>query len=344
MALMAKRATEIKVGLLVVASLALLAGFIFVLGNFSMEDGVTFYVDFEFVGNLANGAPVKVSGIKVGKVEDIEFKAGKYDPKVKRRVYVRLKVWVEKRAWDAIRKDSEFFINTQGVLGEQYLEITPGTMDDSKFPRVGKGSVMLGQTPPRADLIVARLYAFLDVVTKVLNKEKDNIGVTLKTAARTLDTADKVLRENRPEIKRLLKRGDELAAEAVALTRSLRHGLGEGHRLRRVLWRVDRLTGTLSQRLGPTLNRVDSALDGAIGVTELVGPKERDKLMSVLDRVVRLSREAEAIAKDAHTIVRSVKKGKGTAGALVMEREVYEDLREMVRDLKRNPWKFFWKE
>jgi phospholipid/cholesterol/gamma-HCH transport system substrate-binding protein len=340
---MAKRATEIKVGILVLVSLALLGGFIFILGNFSMEKGTHFYVDFDFVGNLAKGAPVKVSGIKVGKVEEIEFLAGKYDPKVKRRVYVRLKVWVEDRARNAIRKDSEFYINTQGVLGEQYLEITPGTIDQ-KHPVVEKGAVMVGKTPPRADLIVARLYSFLDVVTKVLDKEKETIGITLRNAARALDTADKVLSENRESIRKLLDSGDELAGEAVALTRSVREGIGDGRKLSRILSRVDRASGVVARRLDPTLDRVDRALDGAIGVTELVGPKERDKVMAVLDRVVRLSKKAERIATDAAAVVRNVRGGKGTAGALVMEREVYEDLKELVRDLKRNPWKFFWKE
>jgi phospholipid/cholesterol/gamma-HCH transport system substrate-binding protein len=340
---MAKRSTEIRVGLLVLAALVLLGGFIFILGNFSLEKGQYIYVDFDFVGNLANGAPVKVSGIKVGKVEEIRFLAGKYDPKVKRRVYVRLKVWVEKRAANAIRQDSEFYINTQGVLGEQYLEITPGTLDE-QHPRVKSGAIMRGKTPPRADLIVARLYTFLNVVTEILEKEKDTIGVTLQNAARALETADKVLTENRPEIKKLLVRGDELAVEAVALAQAVRKGLGDGRRLRNILARVERATGILNRRLDPTLDRVDRALDGAIEVTSLVGPKERDKVMDVLDRVVRLSKKAEKIAGDTVAVVRSIRRGKGTAGALVMEREVYEDLRELIRDLKRNPWKFFWKE
>lgn len=326
------------------AALVILGGFIFVLGNLSWKKGTTFYVDFEFVGNLAQGAPVKVSGIRVGKIENIRFMAGKYDPKVERRVYVRLKIWVENDAMAAIRSDSEFFINTQGVLGEEYLEITPGTMDDEKHPSVKEGGIMLGRTPPRADLIVARLYSFLDVVTEVLDKEKDNIGVALKNLAGTLETADKVLRENRSEINRLLSRGDELAAEAVDLTRSLREGVGDGRRIQRTLRRADVLTAKLAGRLDPTLDRVDTALDGAINVAKLVGPEERDKVMDVLDRVVRLSREAESIAKETHDIVRNVKRGKGTAGALVMDREVYEDVRELIRDLKRNPWKFFWKE
>ena len=32
------------------------------------------------------------------------------------------------------------------------------------------------------------------------------------------------------------------------------------------------------------------------------------------------------------------------AGALLVEQQIYDDLKELVRDLKRNPWKFFWKE
>jgi phospholipid/cholesterol/gamma-HCH transport system substrate-binding protein len=39
-----------------------------------------------------------------------------------------------------------------------------------------------------------------------------------------------------------------------------------------------------------------------------------------------------------------VRKGKGTAGALLVDPQIYDDLKELVRDLKRNPWKFFWKE
>jgi len=39
-----------------------------------------------------------------------------------------------------------------------------------------------------------------------------------------------------------------------------------------------------------------------------------------------------------------LRKGKGTAGALLVDEQIYDDLKELVRDLKRNPWKFFWKE
>ena len=46
----------------------------------------------------------------------------------------------------------------------------------------------------------------------------------------------------------------------------------------------------------------------------------------------------------AQALVERVKSGKGTVGALVMDEALYDDLQEMLRDLKHNPWKFFWKQ
>ena len=78
-------------------------------------------------------------------------------------------------------------------------------------------------------------------------------------------------------------------------------------------------------------------------LTSVVGPGERDKLLKALDQLTSISKKADAIAGDAQAIIADVKKGKGTAGALLVENQIYDDLKELVRDLKRNPWKFFWK-
>ena len=56
------------------------------------------------------------------------------------------------------------------------------------------------------------------------------------------------------------------------------------------------------------------------------------------------SGQAKVIAGDAQALVERVKSGKGTVGALVMDEALYDDLQEMLRDLKHNPWKFFWKQ
>src|SRR5262245_19652457 len=103
---MRERGLEWKVGLLILISSAILVGFIFVLGNFSLRPGFTISVDFDYVGSLQPGAPIKVSGIKVGKVEDIEFRGGKVDAALGKRVQVRVTAWIEDRVQDAIRSDA----------------------------------------------------------------------------------------------------------------------------------------------------------------------------------------------------------------------------------------------
>jgi phospholipid/cholesterol/gamma-HCH transport system substrate-binding protein len=168
------RSIEFKVGLLILVGMVVFGGFIFILGNFSFSSGYTLYVDYGFSGNIQPGAPVKVSGIKVGKVEDVEFLGGKVIDKSGRRVQVRLEVWVEDRVKDTVRRDAEFFINTSGVLGEQYLEIVPG--EDYTNPPLGEGVVVAGVDPPRTDLIVARLYVVLDQLSKVLTEDRDFIS------------------------------------------------------------------------------------------------------------------------------------------------------------------------
>src|SRR5690348_15881420 len=174
---MRERGLEFKVGLLILLSSAILIAFIFVLGNFSLRSGFHINVDYDYIGSLQAGAPVKVSGIKVGKVSDVEFRGGKIDEKIGKRVQVRLTVWIEDRVRDSIRSDAEFFINTAGVLGEQYLEIVPGR--DWEHPPIAAGTVVHGlpwvHDPPRTDLVVARLYEVLDGVSSGLPGDRDAI-------------------------------------------------------------------------------------------------------------------------------------------------------------------------
>src|SRR5262249_9504874 len=151
------RSLELRVGLLIVVAAVILGGFLVVLGNFALGKGYELRVDFDFSGNLQPGAPVKVSGIKVGKVEDVQFLGGASDARPGRQVRGRVVAWVEDRVKPAIRENAEFFVNTAGVLGEQYLEIAPGTWD---HPVLGEDRIVVGVNPPRTDLIVARLYDF----------------------------------------------------------------------------------------------------------------------------------------------------------------------------------------
>ena len=336
-----ERSLQIRVGALLVVAALLLASFIIVLGGVSFGHGSRLSVDFDFSGALQAGAPVKISGIKVGKVEEVTFLGGQLDERVKRRVQVRATVWLEQRAQPSVHSDAEFFVNTAGVLGEQYLEIAPGSYDK---PPLDFSLPVRGVDPPRTDLIVARLYELLDSVTSLLRDDKDVIRDFLKSGAGVVRTLDEILKENRVEIGRQLRDVDKLSVEAEGLMAELRKGLGDAAAVKRTLANVEAISGSIRRDIDPLIAKVKRALDGVETVTSLVGPDEKKKLTRALDELVTLGQKAEGVATDAQALMADVRRGKGTAGALIVDPQIYDDLKELVRDLKRNPWKFFWKE
>ena len=338
---MRERALEIKVGLVLLVAGALLVAFLVILGNVSLAHGWRFYVDFDFSGNIQSGAPVKVSGIKVGKIEEIDFWGGKLDPQVGRRVQVRLRIWVEDRVRESIRQNAEFFVSTAGVLGEQYLEIQPGSWDR---PPLAPGSVLRGVDPPRIDLIVARAYEFLDDITALLRDDKDVIRDFLKNGAHAVRTLDGILGQNQEEIGRLIGNLDRFTTETTKLVVDVRAGIGNPAHLRATLSQVEQLSAAINRQIEPLLGKAQKALDGVANVTDVVREGDKDKLRRTIDQLVKVGDRVQALTADAQHIVADIKRGKGTAGALLVDEQIYDDLKEMVRDLKRNPWKFLWRE
>ena len=338
---MRDRAIEFKVGLLIVIAGGALATFIFVLGNLSLSGGYTFYVDYNFSGNIRPGAPVKVSGIKVGKVEDVKFLGGKLDDKTGRRVYVRLEVWVENRVKETLRTDAEFFVNTAGVLGEQYLEIVPGSFEK---PMLEPGAVVRGTDPPRTDLIVARLYEVLNSLSGVLRDDRDLIKKLLTNSASAVSEVNTLLVDNRKQIGDLLGNTNKLAGEATTLMANVNKGIGDPRIIGRTVRDADQLLNSTNRAVNTLTPSAKGLIDDAKRVTGILTEDRFDRALKVADRAVTVAGKAGGLIDNVHGMVTDLRAGKGTAGALLVRNEIYADLREMIRDLKRHPWKLFWKE
>jgi phospholipid/cholesterol/gamma-HCH transport system substrate-binding protein len=343
---MRERGLEFKVGLLILLSSAILVAFIFVLGNFSLRSGFHIYVDYDYIGSLQAGAPVKVSGIKVGKVEDVVFFGGKEDPKIGKRVQVRLTVWIEDRVRDSIRRDAEFFINTAGVLGEQYLEIVPGR--DWEHPPIAENAIIHGppavHDPPRTDLVVARLYEVLDGVAEVLRDDRDAIKQMLANSANAVKEANDLLRNNRDKIAELIGNGSELAKEAKVTLSKLNSGLGDGRQIGTLVADADATLKAAQNTMTTLTPSAHALMVDATRVTAILTEQRIDKAIEAADKAATAAGKAGGLIDNVNGMVTDLRAGKGTAGALLARDDVYSDLRELIRDLKRNPWKFFWKE
>ena len=82
----------------------------------SMSHGYVLKADFDNVGGLKVRAPVQIAGVVVGRVTDIELNAQTYQAVATLLIYDTY----------TIPNDSSASILTQGLLGSNYLGITPG--------------------------------------------------------------------------------------------------------------------------------------------------------------------------------------------------------------------------
>ncbi|MEQ6884352.1 outer membrane lipid asymmetry maintenance protein MlaD [Salicola sp. Rm-C-2C1-2] len=126
-----QRLVFFALGSVATLALLLLTGGLTPPGNVEKADAgdhYTLYAEFADAGTLVPGARVAVAGVTVGEVVDVELNARSYRAKVQMRIQESL---------DNLAMDSVAIIMTAGLLGEQYIEISPGghpeTLSDNDY-------------------------------------------------------------------------------------------------------------------------------------------------------------------------------------------------------------------
>ncbi|QLB21127.1 outer membrane lipid asymmetry maintenance protein MlaD [Vespertiliibacter pulmonis] len=111
---------EFWVGLFVLLGLGALAFLSLRVANvqgFSSEKTYTLYATFDNIGGLKTRAPIKVGGVVIGRVSNIELDPKTYSPKVSLAV---------NEQFNQIPDSSSLSIKTAGLLGEQYIALNIG--------------------------------------------------------------------------------------------------------------------------------------------------------------------------------------------------------------------------
>jgi phospholipid/cholesterol/gamma-HCH transport system substrate-binding protein len=329
---------EVRVGLLIMVALVIMGGFLFLLGGVHLEDGYTVYVDFNNPGGIKPGAPVRVAGVRVGTVENSEYLGGKLDPKTGKRPLVRIELSIDSNIKDTIHEDALFYVTSQGVLGEPFVAVDPGSPDR---PVLREGAVMHGIDPPRLDLALAMGYELLETMVSALRDNREELQGLLSNAGGMLKGMNEMLGENHERINRILVNVETATSEGTALLQSVRQTYVDGAQPKRIIHNLDRTLAATSEQAGPLMQDMRGAVSDA---REVLGPEQREKLKSTISDAAQLADKAKVTLDDAQQIMTHMKRGQGTVGALLMDEAVYDDVQEMLRDLKHNPWKFFWRE
>jgi len=161
---------EIKVGLFVFIAFVLLAVMVFSISDFYTSQAQYTYplrVRFSFVNGIDTGAPVRVSGVKVGEVRSV----GVYRDESTQRVQVELGVRLSKDA--VLEEDSVAYINTLGLLGEKYLEIVPGTPGKRVL---SAGEILVGKDSVSTEKMMESSYETIRELQQAVGSLNQVIG------------------------------------------------------------------------------------------------------------------------------------------------------------------------
>ena len=121
---MERRVVDLWVGLFVVAGIVALMILALKVGNFGAYSPKDVYVvsaHFDNIGGLKEQAPVRSSGVVVGRVAGIRFDTKKFDAEVTITMDGKFK----------FPSDTTAAILTSGILGENYVGLEAGGGDDN---------------------------------------------------------------------------------------------------------------------------------------------------------------------------------------------------------------------
>jgi phospholipid/cholesterol/gamma-HCH transport system substrate-binding protein len=117
------------------------------LGVIGQSDGYRLTARFDNVGDLQPGAPVSMSGVKVGRVAGVDFDSTDY------KAVVTLSI---DRRYNRIPDDTWANVETAGLLGAKYVGLDPG---GSETYLAENGQIENTQSAMVLEKLVNRLFA-----------------------------------------------------------------------------------------------------------------------------------------------------------------------------------------
>ena len=313
------RWAEVRVGIFLLLALFLLAVGIIAIGQKTqlLTEKTRVQVLLPNVQGLKSGAPVWLSGVVIGTVADIAF----INPTRSDEVMVSLNI----NSSDVRRlgTDPHVTIRTRGLLGEKYVDITPGSHPGA-LPR----QPIRGETPLGFDQVVAQAYeAFgqLGELARTLENRQGTLGKFLQ---------DPTLYDN---LVRLSGRLQTVLGEATEGKGSLAQILRDPRLYKRLVAFSNR-----GEQAAESLQRFVASLQDPHGSLSRLAHDP-----ALYEQSLATAEKARQSMERLDTLLGGLQRGKGTAGKLVTGSELHDqllqtlkDLDALTRDMKEHPGRY----
>jgi phospholipid/cholesterol/gamma-HCH transport system substrate-binding protein len=334
----------VRVGLFLGVALGLGGIVIFSIGSNHQifEKKVTYRAAFDNVDGLSLDAPVRLGGLDCGRVTSIEFSKDLKD----KRIQVQMKI--SDQYADRIREDSVARVNNRGVLGDKAVDISLGSPES---PRVASGGWLQTGSSGELTALIKTSTEILDNAVQITRdlkggissytqpEIKNDVAAAVKAARLILEEVQRGQgalhvaifdKEAGSEVKTLLAslassavKVERSATEVESMVREIKDGGGPAHALlydKKAAQAITQL-GTAASELATLINDVR----GSPAVSQLVSGDAKGLLADL-----------GATASDLRKITGKIKSGDGSLGAIINDPTLYEDLKILLGNVKRN--------
>jgi phospholipid/cholesterol/gamma-HCH transport system substrate-binding protein len=341
--------SQLRVGVLVLAAMAVLIGLIFLMSGSSgglFANKLVLRSYFENAAGLKDGAPVTLEGVTIGNVIHVRVVPDRNPTPVE------VSIRVGREYAGDLHTDSTTSIAQAGVLGDSYLDIDsthasgPTPANNAELRATGSPSIQdVIRTSQGSIEQVTSLTRKIEVLVDSLNSKKGTLGEFINdpTLARKitriatdLETISGNIASGKGSLGKLVN-DDSLYARAnsaIGRLDKITTNLDEGKGSMGKLLHDDSLYNNLNSAVANANQLISQINAGKGSIGKLA--KDPDFARKLDDTVTRLD-----------SILTSVDQGKGTLGQLVQNRALYDhadqtmdQAQQLVKSIRQDPKKY----
>ena len=208
----------VAVGVFVLGGVLLFALGLFLIGNRRMLFDETFevYAEFANISGLQDGATVRVAGMDAGEVTSINVPLS---PSAKFRVKLRIREDLH----PLIRLDSVSSIQTDGLVGNKFVQVEAGT---DQAPSVQPNGTIRSREPFDFAEMLQRMSQTLDLVTSTIVEVRAGVDDALQSVSDTAAEAQGLLNDLGKDAREILAAVHQASDNINVMVAGVRQGKG----------------------------------------------------------------------------------------------------------------------
>ena len=309
---------KLIVGVFVAVCLVLFAVGLFLIGdsNQLFTKSFTVHADFSKITGIQNGGKVRVAGMDAGAVTRIEVPAR---PDAKFRVHFRI---VEK-LHPIVRQDSVATIQTDGLLGNKYLQIDAGSAD-SALAR--NDSLIQSKEPFDWGDLMDEMNGVVKQVSGIMEGVKEQLVSTLAEIEGTAKSTNILITGATPNVKSILVSADKISANL----REIIEGIQQGQGTVGALLKDKEMYGRVKSSVAKTEEVAENIRETSASAKKIIGKVEASDIVPEVQRTVKNLQQISQQVKDA---VDKFQAASGESGVAEDLQRTLADAHEAMSDL-----------